>query len=371
MSNNYIIIFITIIIIYVFIRINYEDYDKPIQLIKLSDNDNIKLICLSRFNKIFNSEMVILPKSLYALGFANNNIYIYCNEFNNINKYYIVEHFLRYWRNNIHIHMNKNIYYFIISFYDGYRERIQYNNDSFIEYKANYDEFKNSDELIVTNNRLVPILHKNKYIFTFAKQLNDPSAVAVVDFTYIENDGYKNRILQNIDQKFVNWRDKKNMCIWRGNLVNGSVYNFFDIDNKDNLNPRQYFKKLYDENKINNMNYSNEYTTIYDQMEYKYILDIDGWSSTWEGTLWKLYSGSVLLKQKSVWKQWYYDELIEWTHYIPVNNDFSNLNEIIEWCIKNDEKCKQISLNGRKFVIEKLNWEYVKNYTINNIKNYI
>jgi hypothetical protein len=373
--NKQIIIFIIIIIIliYYYIKLINEKYltDDSSNIIKLGNN-YIQLINLDEFNKIFDSEMVNLPKYLYAIGFDYNNIYIYSNKFNLENKYYIIEEFLKYWINNIHIHMSKHKYYFILPTRDGYRERILYNsNNKFIEYKAEYNEFKNSDEITVKNNNLIPILHKNKYIFSFAKHKNDPYTVAVVDFMYLENNGYDNKIIKYIKDNFVKWEDKINMCVWRGNIVNGNPYNFFDPDNKDNLNPRSYFKKLYDEKKINNMNYSSEYTTIAEQLKYKYILDIDGWSSTWDGTFWKLYSGSVLLKQKSIWKQWYYDELIEWVHYVPIENDFSNLNEQIEWCMNNDEKCKEISINSRKFVLEKLNWDNVKNHMINTVKDYI
>jgi hypothetical protein len=104
-------------------------------------------------------------------------------------------------------------------------------------------------------------------------------------------------------------------------------------------------------------------------MKYKYILDIDGYTNSWEGTIWKLYSGSVVIKQKSIWKQWYYDELKEWIHYVPVNNDFSNLEEVMNWCLNNDELCKQISINSRNFVKNKLNNNHVLKSVINKINN--
>jgi len=121
------------------------------------------------------------------------------------------------------------------------------------------------------------------------------------------------------------------------------------------------------DNTIQNINYKNEQTSIEDQIKYKYILDIDGFSNTWDATIWKLYSGSVLLKVNSIWEQWFYNDFIEWIHYVPVENDFSDLNKQIQWCINNDDKCKQITKNARDFVLNKLNWEYVKNETINTV----
>ena len=55
----------------------------------------------------------------------------------------------------------------------------------------------------------------------------------------------------------------------------------------------------------------------------------------------------------------------------PCNNNVGtiiqtlNLNEQIQWCMNNDNKCKEIANNARQFVKEKLNWEQVKNDMIN------
>ena len=65
------------------------------------------------------------------------------------------------------------------------------------------------------------------------------------------------------------------------------------------------------------------------------------------------------------------DELIEWEHYVPIKNDFSDLNEKIEWCINNDDKCKKISENANNFVVNKLNLKYVNNKIIKKVINFI
>ena len=176
--------------------------------------------------------------------------------------------------------------------------------------------------------------------------------------------------MKTIDESPIDWSSKKNVCIWRGKVKNGHTSNFFEQDGKDDLNPRKYFVKMHREGKFNNVDYQDEYTSITQQLNYKYILDMDGWSSTWDATIWKLYSGSVLFKVKSTWQQWYYDELIEWEHYVPISNDFSDLNEKIEWCILNDDKCKQIAKNAKAFVIEKLNLEYVNNKIVERTLKY-
>jgi hypothetical protein len=77
-------------------------------------------------------------------------------------------------------------------------------------------------------------------------------------------------------------------------------------------------------------------------INYKYILDIDGNASTWDATAWKLNSGSVILKTESNWEQWFYKEYKPWVHYVPVADDFSDIQERYKWCEANPEKCEDM-----------------------------
>jgi len=81
---------------------------------------------------------------------------------------------------------------------------------------------------------------------------------------------------------------------------------------------------------------------------YKYLLHIDGFVSAWRMAL-ELMSWSVILKVDSPWIEHYYTELIPWVHYIPVKSDLSDLIEIIDWCISNDDLCLQIASNAYNY----------------------
>ena len=35
-----------------------------------------------------------------------------------------------------------------------------------------------------------------------------------------------------------------------------------------------------------------------------------------------------------------------WIHYVPLNDDFSNLEEMYSWCLNNDDKCQEIVKNA-------------------------
>jgi len=313
------------------------------------------LLSLEAFNNKFNSNIKGLSNRIAAVGIDTSvepKFFIYVDNPSNSNYLGIT---IDYWMKNIHNSLNKQKYFFILCFNDGYK----FDRDNIIE---------NSVENMIFLS-YPPIKYQLDTVFTYSKRIDDTKSICIPD-PYFCNYKQHSKQLKEIRDNYVRWSDKINTCIWRGNINNSFNINFIDTKNKDNLNPRQYFFQLYKNNKIKNCNYSSKFTTISEQIKYKYILDIDGWSNTWDATVWKLYSGSILLKVKSLWKQWYYDELVEWEHYVPINNDFSDLNEKIEWCINNDDKCKQIAINSNNFVDTKLNNAYVKKKICETVNKY-
>jgi hypothetical protein len=82
--------------------------------------------------------------------------------------------------------------------------------------------------------------------------------------------------------------------------------------------------------------------------QYKYIVHIDGHVSAFRLSL-ELSMGCVILLQNSPYKTWYKNMLKEYEHYVPINNDLSDINEKIKWCRDNDDKCFQITQNAIEF----------------------
>jgi hypothetical protein len=85
-----------------------------------------------------------------------------------------------------------------------------------------------------------------------------------------------------------------------------------------------------------------------EQTNYKYIIHIEGHVSAFRLSL-ELSMGSVLLIVDSQYNLWYKKMLIPYEHYVPVKSDLSDLIEKVKWCKENDEKCKEISENAKKF----------------------
>jgi hypothetical protein len=331
----------------------------------------IVYVSFDEFNSIFDADIVVLPKNIIGIGVLKDQIFIYNTEDINDSFVHRVKVFLSYFFNNIHNSIQHTKYYFVLCFWDGYTERIPQCMRSIQTYTPEKNQFKDFVELKLTDPCNMPIFHKNKAIFTFSKKISDKNSIAIPDIYYIEQQGYVNTNIKKINDNRILYSDKKNECVYRGSITSITTYNFINYQDKDGLNQREYLKRLYKNGGIKNFNFEDGIMSIEDQLKYKYILDVDGHSNTWCATVWKLYSGSVLLKTNSIWKQWYYDELKPWIHYVPIENDFSDINEKIQWCIDHDKECFNITQRAKIFVEEKLNWEKVKADTITIFKKYI
>ena len=83
-------------------------------------------------------------------------------------------------------------------------------------------------------------------------------------------------------------------------------------------------------------------------------VDIDGNVNSW-GLLWKLLSGSCILRVESPRRQWYHQRLKPWQHLVPVRADLSDLGEQLEWCRKHRQDCAAIAAAGRTLAEQVVN----------------
>jgi hypothetical protein len=99
-----------------------------------------------------------------------------------------------------------------------------------------------------------------------------------------------------------------------------------------------------------------------DHLKYKYLVDIDGGSCTFERYFWLLLSNSVTLKQMTPNRQWFYGCLKPYEHFIPVKEDLSDLREQICWAKEHDEEARRIADNATEFVKNNLSPEDIYLY---------
>ena len=176
--------------------------------------------------------------------------------------------------------------------------------------------------------------------------------------------------MMNNRVKKVNWEHKKDEPVFRGTLTGTEKIDRLDFcklfSSKYNVgllyNPYQYTELDYkdctkDSVSINNM------------LKYKYIISIEG-NDKDSGLNWKLASGSVVLMKKPVYESWLMEgRLIPYVHYVPLKDDYSDFEEILNWCKNNDSKCKEISSNAFNYMLEFNNLQNEKKLA-NEIKNF-
>ncbi len=87
--------------------------------------------------------------------------------------------------------------------------------------------------------------------------------------------------------------------------------------------------------------------------EWKYHIDIDGNSSSWPGLFQKLLTGSPVLKIASSWnwRQWYYDRLVPWQNFVPVDEDMADLIDKLAWLRDHDREAQSIGDAGRQLAL--------------------
>lgn len=107
-----------------------------------------------------------------------------------------------------------------------------------------------------------------------------------------------------------------------------------------------------------------------EHLAYKYLPVLDGRMCTYPGYQWRLLSSSVCLKQESDEVQWFYGALKPYVHYIPVQNDLSDLLKKILWAKEHDEEAKIIADQATKFASENLRFEDVYFYLYLTLSHY-
>ncbi|CAJ1945507.1 unnamed protein product [Cylindrotheca closterium] len=109
--------------------------------------------------------------------------------------------------------------------------------------------------------------------------------------------------------------------------------------------------------------------TMQEQLEFKYILNVEG-NDVSSGLKWQLASNSVVFMAKPMTVSWAMEELlIPFYHYIPVDENFENLPEMIQWAKTHDEEAKKISEQATQYmydlwISEKSQHDYAELHTL-------
>lgn len=188
-----------------------------------------------------------------------------------------------------------------------------------------------------------------------------------------------NRALKGHDARFARldavmekypWEKRKNIIFWRGKATGGKIKNteitqvprlkFMQIaqslkyvDAGITEYPKSLNQKL--RTQAEQMFAKVNFMPLEKALDYKYLMDIDGHSCSFDRMAWILYSNSVLFKHQSDQVQWYYENLLPWVHYVPINAGFTNIAGTYKWIENHPEIAREISANSRRLAEETFN----------------
>jgi hypothetical protein len=328
-----------------------ETYKKPLEYY-------LERIDRKTFNKLFNTNIIILPTSLYAVGLIDKWAYIYGEDYSNM-------HMIELTINHIlSVNSPYRKFHFIICAHDGYLEENYYGSRVYPKLLEK-ESCKNISRCVLKDDlSSYPVYYNNKYVLAMCNMPGVAYTLTVPDryYFYLNHHNQYRSI-----HKGVPFKNKINKIVFGSRREYGSKYNF--INRRDiEINQREYF---YSDAVSKDNIVAPNWIDRNEMLQYKYLLDIDGNASTWDATAWKLNSNSVILKTESVWKQWFYNGYFPWVHYVPVANDFSDLQEKYKWCEEHQEECEKIVENAKKLFQTAYQYSNVVNHTLQVIQNIV
>lgn len=204
-------------------------------------------------------------------------------------------------------------------------------------------------------------------------------------------------LIKKLDQEKekYSWNQKIEKIFWRGATTGSQGENYYSISNFDKLSRLKIvmLSKLYPQyvdakftlyteflknNDGNNLKkvlddlFDKELSRVPEEehLKYKYLAAIDGNTCPWLRVPWIMYSNSVLIKQRSSRVEWFYPALKEYIHYIPVENQLTDVLTKLRWMKNNDNKIKQIADNSYNFIKNNLMPEHIEAYMLIILENY-
>lgn len=347
---------------------------------KGTNDESLHRLSRDDFNLCMNSDIVVLPTSLFAVGVTNGTCYYYHEgdgihgrEYGNIRN--PILHLL-----DVILYEDLDIHrplYFVIASTDGYMENVRWSPHRTRERRMKDTECTGHylpPPDGTDDGELYPVYHSQRWILAQSSHVGMPNVLDIPDRHYF----YHN--LYHPFRSFhhgISWNEKIPKIVYAGQ-ARDSFCNFMDSSMQMmGVAPRHYLKTVlapqWTDFLVVGQGAANAWLDRRDMIHYQYILDIDGAASTWDATAWKLNSGSVILKPKSVWKQWFYgcdirvgtkrvedihayseeltygcrsseeyDQYLPEIHYVEIANDFSDLPEKYAWCQAHPEECQRM-----------------------------
>lgn len=145
----------------------------------------------------------------------------------------------------------------------------------------------------------------------------------------------------------ANYRDKRDMLVWRGAA--------------HQPHRKKFVKKFYDHplcdigcvhKKSINETWHKPFMSISEQLNYKFILSIEG-NDVATNLKWIMASSSLCFMIKPRFESWFMEGLLKpGYHYVELRDDYSDIEEKISYYLKNPDEAEMIIKNANEYVAQ-------------------
>lgn len=298
-----------------------------------------------KIKKTYSKIISIKHKNIKLLYYIKNFIKLKFNKKYSPNK---LDKILKTYKKYDKLYIEKRVnYYNKINYHFTFSSEIKYLKD-FVYTKDLKTYFFDASQYTCLFN---PSL---KFNYIFGDITKIPEVPSIVKSRPINNNN-SNSILLNLNKVrhfvFVNEKktffNKKNILIWRGNIWKYQPQRVLFFEKHHN-NPLCNIGHT-NEAKLN-PEWKTEKLTIDEQLDYKFILSIEG-NDVATNLKWIMSSNSVAVMPKPKFETWFMEgTLIPNHHYIEIKDDYSDLNNKLEYYIQNPNKADEIRENANKYV---------------------
>mmetsp|Transcript_31424 Transcript_31424/g.94011 ORF Transcript_31424/g.94011 Transcript_31424/m.94011 type:complete len:454 (-) Transcript_31424:285-1646(-) len=149
------------------------------------------------------------------------------------------------------------------------------------------------------------------------------------------------------------WETKRDAVLWRGATTGNRaevMRPFLDSPSEDFDFAFVVVTKDEKNTSGGTLRKSGKWCTSEQMMRCKYLLALPG-NDVSTGLKWMLYSDSVVVMPRPRKVTWAMEEfLVPYVHYLPVEEDLSDLRERLEWAREHDDLCRNISMHATHFM---------------------
>lgn len=179
-----------------------------------------------------------------------------------------------------------------------------------------------------------------------------PETPAIVKSRPIRS-GNNNAVLLNLDKvrhfNFINdeiaFRDKKNMLLGRATVYQEHRKAFFNLYFDHPMCDLGYVAK-----RNRDMRWFKPTMSISEHLHYKFILALEG-NDVATNLKWIMSSNSIAVMPTPKFETWFMEGLLlPDVHYIHIRDDYSDLEEKLNYYISHPEKAEEIIVSAQKFV---------------------